>query len=198
MRKISSKHQEEKKKRKNQWIMSFVLIFILSLSVLGFGFVNFQENTENSVNTANSVSYNGFKFIEQNGFWSLNQDNFNALFRYNPKEVPRINSKLKNLNNYIGKPLYVYSEDSLAESEIYRNLQKSVERMQNACFEKKGCNENVPVKTCESNFIIIKENSNNKTSGIIQKNNCVFITGEKGNLTKLTDEFLFKLMRIEN
>ncbi len=194
MRKITSKHQEEKKKKRNQWIVSSVLIFVLFFSVLGFAFSDFSSNEESNINNnnSNSINYNGFKFTEQNGFWILNQNNL--IFRYNPNEIPKINSKLKNLNNYNGKPLYIYSENALAGSEIYKNLAQSVERMQNACFERKGCDKNLPIKTCESNFIIIKE-GNEK---IVQDNNCVFITGKAEDLTKLTDAFLFKMLGIES
>ena len=189
MRKISSKYQKEKKIRRNQWILSLFLIFIMFFSVVGFGFQNTSVNNDNTIEKFN---YNGFEFTDQNGFWILNKNNINFIFRYNPNEVPKINSELKNLNNYNGKPLYIFSESIEAESEIYTNLFQSVERIQNACLEE--CDENLPIKTCEDNFIIIKEGDEK----IVQDNNCVFITGKTENLTKLADEFLFKILEIKS
>ena len=186
MRKIGSKYQEEKRRKRNQLILGFILIFVMFFSVIGYSFQGIvNEDVE-------EFNYNGFEFTEQNGFWILNQNNINFIFRYNPNEVPKINSELKNLNNYNGKPLYISSESIEAESEIYTNLFQSVERIQNACLEE--CDENLPIKTCEDNFIIIKEGDEK----IVQDNNCVFITGEINDLTKLSDEFLFKILEIKS
>ena len=56
-----------------------------------------------------------------------------------------------------------------------------------------NCEEDYPIKTCDDNFIIIKENNN---TGIIQSESCVFIQGQQENLTMITDEFLFKVFGI--
>lgn len=140
----------------------------------------------------NSINYNGFEFIEQNSLWILNQNEINFIFRYNPNQVPRIASEIKPLENYQEKILYLYSENILAESEIYTNLFQFTNGIENACLEE--CEEKLPVKTCQDNFIIIREGN----KGITQENNCVFIEGEKEDLTKLADEFLFKLIGVEN
>ena len=67
--------------------------------------------------------------------------------------------------------------------------------MQRACPEDVICEsgEDLPVKTCSDNFIIIKESN---TSSIRQENNCVFIEGQKEELTALADQFLFKTFGI--
>jgi hypothetical protein len=188
MRKIDSKYQEKKRGKRNQLILGFILIFVMFFSVIGYSFQGIISND----NTLEEFNYNGFEFTEQNGFWILNKNNINFIFKYHPNEVPKINSELKNLNNYNGKPLYISSESIEAESEIYTNLFQSVERIQNACL--KECDENLPIKTCEDNFIIIKEGDEK----IVQDNNCVFITGKTEDLTKLADEFLFKILEIES
>jgi len=54
-----------------------------------------------------------------------------------------------------------------AESEIRANLFPFTDSIENACLEE--CNEKFPIKTCQDNFIIIREGS----KGIIQENNCV-------------------------
>ena len=64
-----------------------------------------------------------------------------------------------------------------------------------------ACNpkENLPVKTCQDNFIIIEDTSNsNEPSGIEQKNNCVFIKENSNGLLGISDEFLFKILGVED
>lgn len=190
MRKITSKYKEDKKKRRNGMIIGLILVGVMLFSVLGYAFRGEGDNN------VGKIDYNGFEFIEQNGFWFTDIENLQFSFRYNPQQVEEINSELKYLNNYYGKPLYISSENSEAELEIYRNLfyqTQIVQRMQSACLDEKECDENLPVKTCVDNFIIIKKNN---ISGIIQEKNCVFIQGREENLTQITDEFLFKILGI--
>ena len=174
MRKIISKQEEARKKKRNQLIVGFALIFIMLLSVLGYSFSGGNESTT-------KIKYNGFNFIKQDDFWILNMKNFNFIFKNNPNQVEKINSDLKNLENYYGKPLYIYSENYDAELEIYKNLfyyNQIAQRMQDACLEgnQTDCGETLPVKNCEDNFIIIRERNETK---IIQENNCVFIEGKQ-------------------
>jgi len=190
MRKIISKYKEDKRKRRNGMIIGLILVGIMFFSILGYSLRGKDDNDIKKLN------YNGFEFVEQNGFWFTNTENFQLVFKYNPQQIEKIASELKNLNNYYGKTLYISSENSEAESEIYRNLfyqNQIVQRMQSACLEGDICNENLPVKTCEDNFIIIKPDN---ISEISQEENCVFIKGEEENLIKITDEFLFKIFGI--
>ncbi len=189
MRKITSKYREEKKKKRNGLIIGLALMGLMLLSILGYSF----QGKDDSVK---KVNYNGFKFTEQNGYWFTNIENFQFVFRYNPKQTEKIGSGLNPLDNYSGKPLYIYSKNDEAELEIYRNLfyqNQIILRMQSACLEGEDCIDDLPIKTCEDNFIIIKEGDEDK---ITQKDNCVFIEGEQ-DLTKLTDEFLFEIIGIQ-
>ncbi len=191
MRKIISKYEEDKKRKRRGIIVGIILIGIMIFSTLGYSFLGGEKNDSKKLN------YNGFEFEEQNGFWATNIENILFIFKYNPMQIEEINSSLKNVNNYYNKPLYIYSEDEGAELEIYRNLfyeNKIVQRMQSACLEGNICDEDLPIKSCEDNFIIITENNISK---INQEGNCVFIEGKKENLTKITDEFLFKIIGIQ-
>jgi len=193
MRKISSKYNEDKKKKRNGLIVGGILIFVMLFSILGYSFQGKSIEEDNT----KKINYNGFEFVEQNGYWFTNIGNSQFVFKYNPEQVGKIDSELNLLNNYYGKTLYIFSENNEAELEIYRNLfyqNQIVQRIQSACLEEEECDENLPVKTCEDNFIIIKENDN---SQIIQEENCVFIKGKQENLTKITDEFLFKIIEIQ-
>ena len=156
-------------------------------SVLGYGFGS-QESEEGN----KKIIYNGFEFKSSGGFWVLEIGNMQFAFKYNPNEVERIDVELASLDKYYQKPLYINSENKEAEFEI-RNLNQVVLRKQYACLDEE-CEEDLPIKTCEDNFIIIREANN---SNIIQDNNCVFILGPQENLTKITDEFLFKIIGVD-
>lgn len=191
MRKITSKYKEDKKKKRNGLIIGFILIGIMLFSILGYSFGGKEDNNLKKLN------YNGFEFVEQNGFWIINIEGLQFFFKYNPKQIEEVNSELKYLSHYQGKPLYIFSESNEAESEIYRNLfyqNQIVLRIQPACLEGKICEGDFPIKTCKDNFIIIKESENSK---ITQEENCIFIEGKQENLVKITDIFLFKILGIQ-
>lgn len=190
MRKISSRQAEAKRKKKNQIIVGVVLIFLMFFSVFGYAFGGQPSNSNNS----DSIEYNGFQFQNQNGLWVLNRGSFNFIFSYNPEEINRTFPLVNTLNDYYQKPLYIYTENIDAGAEIYSNFNQVALRFQEACPEGQVCeNENLPIKTCEDNLIIIKESNE---SLIRQENNCVLIYGPAENLVKLTDEFLFETIGI--
>ncbi|HEB47075.1 MAG TPA: hypothetical protein ENI22_01250 [Candidatus Pacearchaeota archaeon] len=137
----------------------------------------------------NKANYNGFEFVNQNGLWVLGS----FVFKNVPQQVEDIGTGLKDINSYQGRPLYIYSENDGAEIEISVNLGQVAQRVQKACLEKEECPGNFPEKTCEDNFIIIKESNN---SMILQEDNCVYIQGLKEELTGLADQFLFKILGI--
>ncbi|MAH03831.1 hypothetical protein CMI39_03535 [Candidatus Pacearchaeota archaeon] len=186
MRKIISKHEENKNKKVKQYVVGGILIFIMLFSTLGYSFLG---GTDNNVK---KVIYNNLEFVNQNNLWFLNNE---FVFEYNPrqinfKEIP----ELKDIDNYYGKPLYISSKNKEAELEISRNLYQIVQRIQSACLINKECTENLPEKTCEDNFIIIEESNNTL---IIQEDNCVIIQSPKKDLLKTTDEFLFNILKIK-
>ncbi|MDP2628500.1 MAG: hypothetical protein Q8P15_01225 [Nanoarchaeota archaeon] len=190
MRKISSKYEEGKKRKRDGWIIGIVLIGVMIFSVLGYAFGG------NTSSTFEKMNYNGFVFVKQNDFWVLQKDNFQLIFRYNPLQTGQIDFVGDSINNYLGKPLYISSEYEEPISEIYTNLfsqNKIVQRIQYACLEGERCEEGLPIKTCEDNFIIINEGQIRK---ITKEKNCVFIEGNINDLTKLSDGFLFKVFGV--
>ncbi len=191
MRKINLPSDREKSQRTKQLLVGGVLILIMFFSVLGYSFRGQGYSEENK------VDYNGFEFIRQNNFWFVDQGNLKFAFKYNPNEVERVGGIINPLDSYFKKPLYVFSESEEAKLEIYRNLDPRinpiVERIQPACLDEEECEDNLPIKTCEDNFIIIKKA---ETFNIIQNQSCVFIQGLEENLTQVTDEFLFKVFKI--
>ncbi len=190
MRHIGSKRKQEKKQKRNQLILGVALALILFASIFGYGFGGGGAEK-------NIVTYNGYEFVEENGFWFVEIAGFEFSFRYNPNEVEQINSSLNFLESYYQKPLYISSDDIESSSEIYRNLKDKnsiIERMVLACLEGEECaDEELAVKTCEDNFIIITEAN---TTGVLQEGNCVFIQGKIEDLAKITDGFLLKIIGV--
>jgi hypothetical protein len=191
MRKITSRKKQEKKQKRNQLIGGIVLMSILFLSLIGYGLGGKGIKK-------NKVTYNGQEFVEENGYWITELGDFVFSFMYNPNEIENIGAGLNFLNEYSGKPLYISSEDIRSSSEIYRNLvdqNKIVLRMQLACLEGEICeNEELPIKTCEDNFIIIQEA---ETTNVRQEDNCIFIEGRFENLAKITDGFLLSIIGLQ-
>ncbi|RPH39460.1 MAG: hypothetical protein EHM87_24055 [Burkholderiales bacterium] len=183
--------QKEKSRRTNQIALGIILAIVMFISVLGYSFQG--GNTTDS----EKVVYNGFEFTSQNGLWFLEMGNIQFSFLYNPHQTERIGTNINYLDSYSGKPLYVYSENREAESEIYRNLfyqNRIVQRIQYACLNEDECKGNFPIKTCSDNFILIKESNQSR---ITQNENCISIEGPEEELTKLTDEFLFKILKVD-
>ncbi|MBI5803334.1 hypothetical protein HY448_01470 [Candidatus Pacearchaeota archaeon] len=197
MRKILNREEEERQKKRNQFIVGGVLIFLMIFSTLGYALQSIVlDNQVNS--TQQKITYNGFDFTEQNGFWVLNKDSKNFIFRNIPYDVQKIDSEIKNLDNYKNKTLYIFSESVEAESEIRVNLRQFVNKIENACLEEQNCSNISVTKNCGDNFIIIQEKKENELEKIEQNGNCVFIKGQKESLTGLTDEFLFKILGVES
>lgn len=188
MRRLKPKGSEAKKQKKNQMIIGVILIIVMFGSVFGVIVGSFGSKKKDS-----KIEYNGFEFIKQSNFWILQIGDFAFIFKYNPYEIEEIETEVKFLNNYYNKPLYLSSENSGATYEIASNLDQITLRTQNACLNESDCEEDLPLKTCEDNFIIIEEK--NQTN-IIQDNNCVFIQGPQENLTMISDEFLFHILGV--
>jgi hypothetical protein len=192
MRAIESKEDIAKRKRKNQIIISAILITVMLGSTFGYAFYQLGNKEE-----SNKVEYKGYKFVNQNDYWTTTIGSYNFMFKYNPSQVERIEiggDELKYLNSYSGLPLYYFSENAGAGVEINENLRNIVLRFQGACPDS-NCTQDWPIKDCSSNFIIIKEANESK---IYQNESCVFIEGPQGNLTQLADEFLFWTTGIES
>ena len=188
MKRLISKQEKEKREKKNQTIIGLVLVFIMVSSVIGFGLMYGPGGNADDVENEKIV-YNGFEFTYVNGFWTIGE----FAFRYNPQEAPDIGENLTDGTYYVGLPLYIYSESLEAEREISVNLMNIAERIQQACPEEKQCSEDIPIKNCENNFIILKESENER---IFQIDKCVYIEGGQENLAKLADSFLFKILGV--
>lgn len=186
MRKIISKHEEEKKKRRNQLIVGGILMLVMLVSVLGYAFQGQLINPAGASNL-NSTTYNGFTFTNQNGYWITTYNNQNLIFTYNPSLISSdLTNLTKTIKDLTGKPLYIYSEDNNAESEIGTNLANFA----NGIYPI----QSLLGKDCSNNEIIIQ---NNSISSVSQEQNCIIITGEGQDLIAMTDNVMFKLFGIK-
>lgn len=192
VRKITSKQDEAKKRKRNQLVVGGILIAVMIFSTLGYSLQG--DDSNDAEGNEFKINYNGHEFLYQNGLWIVNIGQTSFGFLHSPKEVEKITGEVKTLNNYVGKPLYISAISPTAEQEIYRNLDGIIQRRQYACLEGNDCYGDLPVKSCQDNFIIIKEDVVNN---IIQEDNCVYIVGNYPDLPKLTDEFLFKTIGID-
>lgn len=189
MRKLTSKEDQERKRRKNQITAGIILVVVMVMSTLGFALQGALGNSSDNTDSSTQVKYNGFEFTKNNGVWILG----NFVFQYGPQEVSPLEGIFNDASLYQQKPVYIYSEDSAARIEAYVNLANIAERIQDACTEGASCNENVPVKDCTDNFIIIEEDN---SASVSQVQNCVYIKGPADELVKLTDGFLYKILGV--
>ena len=155
-------------------------------STIGYAFQG-QDSTRKK------ITYNGEEFVNDGGYWQLEKDEIEFIFRTNPKETILIEEDLRRIENYYSQPLYLSSTNLIANSQIYANLNQLVTRMQFACVENSPCEGDLPVKNCDSNFIIITESNK---SGVSQNDGCVYIQGSQEEIPKLIDSFILKILGI--
>lgn len=189
MKKLVSKEEKERARKRNQVVVGIILVFLMVASTLGYAIQGNLGNNQGSQNPG-ELNYNGFKFTYVNGFWTLG----NFVFRNSPEDVQDVGLGIKDAQNYRGKPAYIQSENEEAGIEASLNMGQIASRVQEACIESIGCSSDLPVKTCNDNFIIIKESEIERVS---QVDNCVYIEGKKENLVMLTDGFLFKVLGVK-
>lgn len=194
MRRIVPKAEEEKKRKRQNIFVGIIVIIVMLGSVFG-AIVGYSGNpTGNGQGT--ELEFNGQEFYNQQGYWITQYRGLNMSFRYSPEKTGdnlKVENSLNPLNSYRGSPLYIYSEDEVSRSEILRNMGRVALRTQQTCLEE-DCEENYPVKDCSQNTIIIKEGTENK---INQTENCVYIQGGPNELSRISDEFVYRISGIK-
>jgi hypothetical protein len=194
MKKIVTKKDLEKKRKKQQTILGVTLALIMVLSAFGAVVGSFSNAQDNELN------YNGLKFISYNGYWTTTIGELDFYFRFNPKQTENVSSFFENktiplATDYLDKPLYLKSDNQAATSEIYQNTQYFIERIQAACLDNLTCSQDLPIKNCTDNFILIESS---EIPSFQIDNKCVFIKGNSEEILMMTDEFLFKTLGIKN
>lgn len=184
------RYEREKKDRINKIIIGVVLIGVMLFSVVGYAFRNTDEDEE-------KIEYNDVGFVSRDGRWvfELEKEVFNT--RFNPEETENISVPDVFLENYAGKNLY-FSVESIWENEIKQevwvNMHYFVEGLQDACLDENCTDDELPIKDCyEDNIIIVEEGESNE---IKKKGNCIFIKAPEEEQIRIIDAVLFRLLDI--
>ena len=137
IRALESKKESKKKQKRNQYILGGILIFILFASVFGI-----LANSFGKTSKEKKISYGGFEFVQKNNYYTLNLGKAQFRFLENPLVVAALPKQVNlsmNIENFLSKPLYVYSKDYAASTEIYQNFEPFVQRIQPACLKGREC-----------------------------------------------------------
>ncbi|MEM3122307.1 MAG: hypothetical protein QXH60_02590, partial [Candidatus Pacearchaeota archaeon] len=192
-----TKEDAEKRKRRNQIIIAFVFISILTSSTIGFVFV-FKNPEFDSSENKESIDYNGINFVRnQRGYWQFNSHNSTFFTLFNPKETENISFEGEvNVNDFVNKPLYYSSGNMTAAlSELMRNIGSFSLRYQEVCVENYECkNEGLPIKDCSNDIIILKLSDEIKA---YKQEKCIFLEGTEEELILLADKLIYKSLGIQ-
>lgn len=193
MKKILTREQEAKKTQRNQLIIGFILVGLMLLSTAGYAFTNNEGDTTSN----GKIDYKGITFVRNGDYWDFSLNGQSYMTQYNPEEVKDINVLTNlSLSDYSNKPLYFATDSGQLEMELATNLKNSVLRLQSACISEENCENNLPIKDCSVDNVIIIKEAINQTERIYQNKKCIFITAEYSNLTRYEDAFLFKVLKI--
>ncbi|MBI2046636.1 hypothetical protein HYT26_00525 [Candidatus Pacearchaeota archaeon] len=196
MKKIEIKSEIEKKDRSRRIIVGVILVMLLVIGTLGYGFLSRQE--AGGTNSKKEL-YNGREFVmTDSGYWYAAISGYGFYFQHLPKEAENISAPFARLEEYYYKPLFfVFNDgDAAAKSEIYRSLKDFTSAYpQDACLLGEECkNLDLPVENCSSNIIIF--NVKNETS-ISREENCIFIESQADDMTRAADAFLYRILGVQ-
>jgi len=187
MRKIITVQDREKKETRNKVIIGIVLVVLLVFSTAGYAFYRTGSDE------IKKILYKDIEFVLQNdGLWHAEVQGNELKTVFNPEETENISGFLSiSLLNYQNKPLYFsYDSDRQGVGEVVMNIGSHVGRVQHVCLDE--CEEDLPVKNCTENIIIIREG---EETLIKQEDSCIYISG-KGDIIRASDAFIFKLFKI--
>ena len=177
MRKIKIKTAQNNL-RKN---VAIIFLVLLTFSTVGYSIVNSFSNPSNKESNPEG-------FEREGNYWATEFANQKYYFSYLPSQLENITIEGNfSLNDYYSVPLY-FTKDGERVLEILNNLQRYVEKSQMACLG--NCNENLPIKNCSMDNLIIFQEGINSVRKI---NNCVYLSGDQ---LKTADKFLYEVLKI--
>jgi len=183
MRRIGSDKKLEKRKRNTATFISLFILAILIISTAGYAFITNSnpQQTQSNTNPQGGAIYS-------NGLWVVSLGSQNFYLINSPESVQNVSVEITMpLSGYSGKPLYIVSNNSAINNEIFSVVGNYASRIQRACYE--SCEEDLPEKDCSENMIIWKDSAEKK---VYQEGNCIFIEGD---LTSV-DAFLYRILGI--
>lgn len=203
LKKIQTREDSEKKKRRMRLVVGFIIIVLMILSTIGFAmFENDQSNTSNN-------TYNGFKFSQTTNGWQTTVQGQTITTSYFPTEVLNVTGSNVYAFDFNSKVVYiaVTSQDDVYNSNELGNLDYITERSQFACQKEaensKFCQDsNLPVKNCEdvngsatTRVIVINSNVTGAPS-YDYYNNCLTINAQGSDLRMAINNFIFKIFGV--
>jgi len=195
MKKILTKEEKIKRENRKQIIVGIVLILLMILSTVGYALTSKNEEEIKKIN------YNGIKFKKNGDYWIFNSNGYDFISTYSPIEVENIDTSNIKLyfSEYVNNPLYFVTDYNQPDQEISRNFDRVVLRIRNACINSSNCTEDLPIKSCsEDNIIIFREPIGNESERIYQEKKCVFVVSKRENQIMYSDALLFKILGIKN
>jgi hypothetical protein len=183
MRRIISEQEKEKKRQRNTFVVSMILLAILVFSTIGYGFL---AKTENNVQGNDNTDGKGVRNVGDR--WVLTSNGQELYFSNSPESVQNISVPLfLTWNDFSGVPLYISSDNEAIKTEVAYTLGRFASRVQEACYG--PCEKDLPEKDCTENLIVWRDSLESK---IYQEKKCVFIEGD----LRTVDAFLYKMFGI--
>lgn len=178
IRKLESREESEKKRKRNTLIISIILISILVFSTAGYFSLSSKEEKKEGESVVQ----------EMGNEWVMKYGEQNLKFSSSPEAAKNTSVIMAStLNNYYGKSFYIVSESDAVYYEIAYNLGSVAGRIQPACYGK--CEKNLPEKNCNETLIIYNQSGQNR---VYQSDNCVFIEGSMS----AVDAFLYRIFGV--
>lgn len=175
LRKIETKDESERKRKRNTLIASIIMISILVFSTAGYFSMDGDESETVSNETVRNVG----------DYWVANYGEEILRFTNSPDSAKNVSVGFVNgINSYSGKPMYISSDSEIVSYEIGSNLGRYASRVQLACYG--VCDRDLPEKNCTDNLIVFNQSEQNK---VRQEDKCVFIDGDM----RAVDAFLYRI-----
>jgi len=203
MKRIQSKAEAEKNKKRNQIILGVILVFLMLFSTAGYAIFNRSTDSNDNGLPAGSnpdtiIDYKGLDFkLDSSGYWTFRIGEQEFYTTHTPHETEKINVPFITMADLNQQTIYYNLDNETDEDvvqELYNNLYPYVIRFQEACIEGEECEENLPIKSCSDNLIIIREGLESSTVKIEDK--CILINAGVGEVLKTIDAFIFRLLGI--
>lgn len=186
MRKLGSEKDVERRKKRNTLILSIFMLFILVGGTAGYAFIT-SPGSDKGLQTPDSQDGSEIADFVGNR-WVVNADGLDLPFTNSPESVVDINVEISaTTTSYIGRPLYLVSENTAVNSEIATVMTNYASRIQAACYG--PCETDLPEKDCSENLIIWRDSPENR---VYQEDNCVFIEGD----LRAVDSFLYNVLGV--
>ena len=186
MRRIETKEQINKRKKRNQVLVGGVLVFLLTFAAIGYAIMMRQSEDLGFERT----NEKGFNFYRVGDFWQLNIEGQSFYFENLPSEVEHLTYEIDlDLSMYSSKALYSVNATPKV-SNILSNIGPYILRYQEACLMGTNCTKDLPYKDCSENILIFNVEEDEKIEVV---GNCVYLSGTS---SRIADAFVYEVLNI--